>query len=129
MNFDPSHPEIQEQIQTQLSTMIANHTKNTALAAEQQKKAYIQSQANSAFQAYIQQPSIVGSNELAQLISYHNCLSNHTSTLSGSIQMLTNELSTSPTTPITAFSTLLTTPATPSILRQYFGPTPSKSIS
>ena len=121
MSFDPSDPAVTEEIINQVSTMLGNDIERKKIISEQQKKSYIQSQANEIFKAYNQQVSVVGQTELNDLNIYYTLLTNQQSTVSSAISTLSDQLANTELVEFSSFSTLLTMPYVPTSLKEYFG--------
>jgi len=121
--FDPMHPDIQQEILNNVSTMAGMLEERRKGATQQEIRRYIDSQTNAIYNSYSQNPCVVGAAQLEQLKMYSKILNSQLSTVNTAVSMLETQISAgAPKISIESFSTLLTEPYMPTTLDQYFRP-------
>jgi hypothetical protein len=120
--FDPSHPDIQQKILENVSTMAGMIDERRKAAARQEVNKYIESQSRAIFESYSQLPCVVGAPELQQLQMYSTILMTKISTVGGAITMMETQMENDPVGTLTcaSFSTILNQPYMPTALQQFF---------
>jgi hypothetical protein len=129
--FDPSHPDIQQKILENVSTMAGMIDERRKAVVRQEIGKYIESKSRALYEAYAQLPAVVGAPELHQLQMYSTILMTQVSTVGGAISMMQAQIEISPAATLTceSFSTLLAEPYMPTALQQYFSPVSANASS
>jgi hypothetical protein len=121
--FDPMHPDIQQEILNNVSTMAGMLEERKKGATQQEIRRYIDSQTTAIYNAYSQSPCVVGTEQLEQLKIYSKILNSQLSTVNSAVSMLETQISAGmPEISMKSFSTLLAEPCMPTTLDQYFRP-------